>query len=66
MTDPDLSLVSTDDLIDELCKRHDAILIIRDREHTDDAGQMDYQSSGSMAAAIGLATWAKHELLKSD
>lgn len=65
MTDsPDLSLVSTDDLIDEIFRRNDAVIVARTAQRTNEKSRYCFSYSGSVMAAIGLCEQTKFELLQ--
>lgn len=64
-TKPDLSLVDTDWLIEELSKRSDAMLLVRERFPNDHEGEVWFDFSGGVSACIGLVIRARRRLLKS-
>ncbi len=67
---PDLSDVTTEWLLEELIKRHDALLIAREIRMTDDRRKTLFQSSGGLNAALGLArrlqAWLDEDLKAED
>lgn len=63
---PDLSLVSTDELIVELEKRHEALLVVQLREIKKGATDVTYSYYGGIVTCIGLAECAKRSLMKAQ
>lgn len=64
MTDePDLTLVATDTLIDEIFRRHDAVIVARVASRTVGRSRFAYSYSGTQISAIGLCEQAKRQLL---
>jgi hypothetical protein len=61
---PDLTLVSTDDLIDEIFRRNDAVLVARTTKRTNEQSRYAFSYCGSVLAAIGLCEQTKYELLQ--
>lgn len=61
---PDLSLVSTDELIVELEKRHEALLVVQLKEIRKGTTDVTYSFYGGIVTSIGLAECAKHALMK--
>ena len=59
----DLSLVDTDDLIEELKKRHDAGLICMLRHRHSEQEERYTEYWGSAVMAVGLAEYAKHRIV---
>jgi hypothetical protein len=60
---PDITLVSTKELIDELFKRHDAVLIVREFRRTQGKANVLYDYSNGLVTAIGLAEYVKYGLM---
>lgn len=64
----DLSLVTTDDLIDELQKRSQAIVIAWCKDHDgvgeDEREVREYTCHGDVLKCIGLATWATQMIVR--
>ena len=63
MPDVDLSLVDTDDLIAELKRRHDGLLVVRMANQTTDRGAVYHHFGGTAIAAVGLARYAEAAIL---
>lgn len=66
MSKTNLELMSTEDLIAELAKRHDALLVVglrRCSKHEDEV-LTDYR--GGLTECIGLACRAKSSMLKQS
>jgi hypothetical protein len=62
-TKPDLSLVATDWLVEELQTRHDAVLIVRETAAPQGETETIIQHSGGVSRNIGLAVRAQRRLL---
>ena len=54
----DLSLVGEDELIAEMKRRNEALLVVRCKPHTNDETRMFVDWSGTMSHSLGLAHWA--------
>jgi hypothetical protein len=52
--EPDLSLVSTEALIDELFKRYDAVAVIREATVTNRTNECLYDFKGGVSTALGM------------
>lgn len=62
---PDLSFVTTDQLISELMDRHDGLIVVRE-SNVDTAGERSdclFDFSGGVSRALGLAERMRHYLL---
>jgi hypothetical protein len=59
----DLALESTDDLIAELRRRHDATVFAMLNHRTENKSRFAYDYSGDLITAIGLCEQAKHDLI---
>jgi hypothetical protein len=62
---PDLSLVSGDDLIAELAKRHDALIVCWEDFKSDTQTEFFCDWRGALTFAIGLATRARAGLVQN-
>jgi hypothetical protein len=65
---PDLSFVTTEQLITELMERHDGLLVVRE-SHTDTKGtrsEVLFDFSGGVSRCLGLAERMKHYLLTNN
>ena len=64
----DLSLVTNDDLIDELERRFDCMIFVGCRDHRN-PGQRDchelrgWRQDGDLVKSVGLAQWVSHVML---
>lgn len=63
MTDDDLSTVTSEAMLEELRRRYDGLLVVREKLRT--AGQSDviFDYSGGLSRCIGLADRARVRLL---
>lgn len=61
----DLTFVTTADLLEELNRRHKAILIVREMISPHDANKTDtlIEYDGGLNVAVGMAERARHRLL---
>jgi hypothetical protein len=55
--------VSTDDLIAELLRRHDAAVFICSKRVSDDSWVTSYNYEGGFHAALGLMADCRHQML---
>lgn len=60
--DADLSLVSTDSLIEELQRRYDGLLVVREKHPTKGSADVLYDWHGGISRCIGLAVRAQARL----
>jgi TolB-like protein len=60
-----LEFVTTEELIVELMRRHDAIVIARETHTTDAKNDATFDFSGGLSAALGLVERLKRRLLKA-
>lgn len=65
----DLSLVGTEELLDELCRRFDTLVFAACRDHAEtEDGHVtelrEYRQDGCRLAAVGLAHWVAHIVLR--
>lgn len=65
----DLSLATTDDLLDELLRRFDCAVFAGCRDHCEDEDgrvveMREYRQHGQMLACVGLANWIGHIILR--
>jgi hypothetical protein len=63
-TKPDLSLVDTEWMIEEIMNRHHAVLIVREIKPDDESHDLTYDFSGGVSTCIGLAERVKARLLE--
>lgn len=61
--EPDLSLVSTEALIEELAGRYDGLLVVREKFRTEESCDTLYDFNGGISRAIGMAERIKARLL---
>ena len=64
MPDEDLSLVSSDAMIEELGRRYDGMLLVRETFRTADSCDTMFDYAGGISRCIGMAERAKRRLLK--
>lgn len=59
---------SVEDLIEELHRRHDAVLVVVTRLHPTQSDTQQSQTiyRGGYMNAVGLARWGLHDLLTTD
>lgn len=55
MSDTDLALVSTDELLDELVRRHDAMIFAAYQDRTDELSMYSRRWHGGNIPCLGLA-----------
>ena len=60
----DLSLVSSDAMIEELGRRYDGMLLVRETFRTADSCDTMFDYAGGISRCIGMAERAKRRLLK--
>lgn len=60
----DLSFEDTSDLIEEIRKRYDTIIVITKKQTTSNEEGCDWWHSGGSYLALGLLEWVKHGLLR--
>lgn len=53
--DDDLSLISTDDLVEELVRRFDAVVVVASQERTEGERLEYFRNHGDLHLCIGLA-----------
>ena len=56
-----LELATVDELIEELERRHDAVVVLRESETDDDGTVTCLRFSGGLSRAVGMASRAQHE-----
>jgi hypothetical protein len=59
-----LELVPTETLIEELMDRHDAMLIVREKEPTNQEQETLFDIDGGVSRAIGMAERVKAKLMR--
>jgi hypothetical protein len=64
VTDTNLELVSTEDLISELMRRYQAVLIVRESDPTNAQQETLFDYDGGISRAIGMAERAKAKFLR--
>jgi hypothetical protein len=64
---PDLTFVTTEELIDELIKRHKALIIVRELASPTGSGrtQTFYEYAGGLNTALGLAERARADIVET-
>ena len=60
---PDLSFVTTDELVEELRKRHDSMIFAYNKSMGDDEDVFGMWYYGGRFTAIGIAEKVKHNLI---
>jgi hypothetical protein len=63
-TETNLELVSTEVLIAELMRRHDALLIVREKEPNGQIQDTLFDMDGGVSRAIGMAERVKAKLMR--
>lgn len=56
-----LELATTDELIEELERRHAAVVVIREDDTADDGTVTSLRFSGGLSRAVGMTSRAHHE-----
>lgn len=64
--EPDLSLVSSDALVEELARRYDHMLLVRESYPTEDKALRTYDYEGGISAVLGLAVLAQRHMEKLE
>ncbi len=59
-----MEFVTTEELIEELKKRHDSVLFVGIVNRASDADQYNLQWRGGTATAVGLARYAEQRILR--
>jgi hypothetical protein len=59
---PDLSFVSTEDLLHELEERHDSMVFGTVQDHTDDQQSITIRFRGSILTCLGVLALLRHHL----